>query len=83
MLPCVVELLILLSEAAVALLADKPDVELSALGSSLSLLQVGLSLLQGGLQLIALHLQAPALLVSLMDAAASFTHLVSQVLDLS
>merc|ERR1719379_1883242 len=78
----VLKLLLLLSEAAVDLLADLGELKLSADNLSLLLLKGGLSLLKSGLKLLLLHLKTAAGLVKLVDGFATLAELVGEVVDL-
>lgn len=78
----VLELLLLLLDAAVDLLAHLGQLKLSAEHLVLLLLKSGLSLLEGSLELVLLGFQALAGLLDLMDVAATLTDLVEQILDL-
>merc|ERR1719249_621375 len=78
----VLELLLLLGEAAVDLLADLGELELSADDLSLLLLEGGFGLLEGGLKLLLLHLETAAGLVELVDGLATLAELVGEVVDL-
>ena len=81
-IPGVLELLLLILDAAVDLGAHAGDLQLSAHDLGLLLLKGGLSLLEGGLELFFLQLKAPAGLVQLVDVAASLAELVGEVVDL-
>merc|ERR1719249_132598 len=78
----VLEFLLLLGEAAVDLLADLGELELSADDLSLLLLEGGFGLLEGGLKLLLLHLETAAGLVELVDGLATLAELVGEVVDL-
>lgn len=78
----VLELLLLLLDAAIDFLADLRQLQLGAQHLVLLLLKSSLSLLKGGLELVLLSLQALAGLLDLMDVAATLTDLVEQILDL-
>ena len=80
--PGVIELLFLLVDLAVNLLADLSKLKLGAEDLVLLLLKGSLSLLKSSLELLLLNLQASALLVKLMDGAATITQLVKEILDL-
>ena len=69
-------------DLAVNLLADLSKLKLGAEDLVLLLLKGSLSLLKSSLELLLLNLQAPALLVKLMDGAAAIAKLIKQVLDL-
>ena len=80
--PGVIELLFLLVDLAVNLLADLSKLKLGSEDLVLLLLKGSLSLLKSSLELLLLNLQAAALLVKLMDGAATITQLVKEILDL-
>ena len=81
-LPCVVELLFLLMDLAINFLANLSKLQLSTKNLVFFLLKCSLSLLQSCLQLFLLNLQTAALLVKLVNRAASISQLVKQILDL-
>ena len=68
-------------DLAVNLLADLSKLKLGAEDLVLLLLKGSLSLLKSSLELLLLNLQAPALLVKLMDGAAAIAKLVKEILD--
>merc|ERR1719159_1168627 len=78
----VLELLLLILDAAVDLRAHAGDLQLSAHDLGLLLLESRLGLLKGSLELFFLQLKTPAGLVQLVDVAASLAQLVGQVVDL-
>ena len=77
----VLELFLLLLDAAVDFLAHLRQFQLGAEHLVLLLLQGAFSLLEGGLQLLLLDFQAAALFVDFVHVAASFSDLIHQVLD--
>ena len=79
--PGVIELLFLLVDLAVNLLADLSKLKLGSEDLVLLLLKGSLSLLKSSLELLLLNFQAPALLVKLMDGAAAIAKLVKEILD--
>merc|ERR1712241_276351 len=79
---CVVELLFLLMDLAINFLANLSKLKLSTKNLVFFLLKCSLSLLKSSLELFLLNLQAAALLVKLVNGAASITQLVEQILDL-
>merc|ERR1719249_389525 len=78
----VLEFLLLLGQAAVDLLADLGELELSADDLSLLLLESGFGLLESGLKLFLLHLETATGLVELVDGFAALSELVGEVVDL-
>ena len=68
-------------DLAVNLLADLSKLKLGTEDLVLLLLKGSLSLLKSSLELLLLNLQAPALLVKLMDGAAAIAKLVKEILD--
>jgi hypothetical protein len=74
-LPSVVELLFLLLNLAVNLLPNLAKLKLSPQDLVLLLLKSGLGLFQSRLELLLLDLEATALLVELVDGAASISQL--------
>merc|ERR1719225_346902 len=81
-LAAVLELLFLLSNPAVDLLADLAKLQRGAEDLVLLLLEGSLSLLQSSLKFLLLDLEPPPLLVQLVDGAATIAKLVEQILDL-
>merc|ERR550534_3386545 len=81
-LPAVLELLFLLCDPAVDLLADLAKLQRGAENLVLLLLEGALGLLKSSLKLLLLDLEPPPLLVQLVDGAATIAKLVKQVLDL-
>ena len=69
-------------DLAVNLLSDLSKLKLSPKDLVLFLLKRSFSLLKSSLELLLLNLQAAALLVKLMDGAATITQLVKEILDL-
>ena len=69
-------------DLAVNLLSDLSKLKLSPKDLVLFLLKRSFSLLESSLELLLLNLQAAALLVKLMDGAATITQLVKEILDL-
>merc|ERR1719295_2501163 len=78
----VLELILLLGEAAVDLGTDLRQLQLGADDLGLLLFKSGLSLLQSGLELLLLHLELAASLVELMDGFATLSELIGEVMDL-
>merc|ERR1719295_2044014 len=78
----VLELILLLGEAAVDLGTDLRQLQLGADDLGLLLFKSGLSLLQSGLELLLLHLELAASLVELVDGFATLSELVGEVVDL-
>ena len=68
-------------DLAVNLLADLSKLKLCTKDLVLLLLESSFSLLKSSLELLLLNLQAPALLVKLMDGAAAIAKLVKEILD--
>merc|ERR1719430_2985727 len=81
-LAAVLELLFLLCDPAVDLLADLAKLQRGTEHLVLLLLEGTLGLLKSSLQLLLLDLEPPPLLVQLVDGAATIAKLVEQVLDL-
>ena len=81
-IPCVVKLFFLLMDLAVNLLSDLSKLQLSPKDLILFLLKRSFSLLKSSLELLLLNLQTAALLVKLMDGAATIAQLVKEILDL-
>ncbi len=81
-IPSVVELLLLLLDLAVNLLADLAKLKLGTEDLVLLLLKGSLSFLKSSLELLLLHLKAAPLLVQLMDGPATIAKLVKKILDL-
>merc|ERR1712241_310464 len=79
---CVVELLFLPMDLAINFLANLSKLKLSTKNLVFFLLKCSLSLLKSCLQLFLLNLQTAALLVKLVNGAASISQLVKQILDL-
>merc|ERR1719289_364129 len=78
----VLEFLLLLSQAAVDLLADLGELKLSADDLSLLLLESRFGLLESGLKLFFLHFETATCFVELMDGFATLSELVGEVVDL-
>merc|ERR1712241_80173 len=79
---CVVKLLFLLMDLAINFLANLSKLKLSTKNLVFFLLKCSLSLLKSCLELFLLNLQTAALLVKLVNGAASISQLVKQILDL-
>ena len=81
-LPSVIELLFLLLDLTVNLLANLSKLKLGPQDLVLLLLKSSFGLLKGCLKFFLFNLQPPALLVKLMDGPTSITKLVKEILDL-
>merc|ERR1719341_1696478 len=81
-LTSIVELLFLLSDTSVNLLADLAKFKLGPQDLVFFLLKGSLSLLKSGLELFLLLFQSPALFVQVMDGAATISKLIKKILDL-
>lgn len=79
--PGVLELLFLLLDAAVNLLAHLAELKLCPEDLVLLLFESGFSFLKSGLELVLLDLQPLPLLLDFVDVAATLADLVEQVLD--
>ena len=81
-LPGDLELLILLDDAALALLLDLGDLELGADDLGLLSLEVGLGLLQSDAELVLFEFEPLDKFLQLVDALAALAELIGEVLDL-
>merc|ERR1719419_535182 len=77
----IVELLLLLSNSSVNLLADLAELKLRSQDLVLLLLKSTFSFLKSSLEFFLLLLKTPALFVQVMDRAASISKLVKKILD--
>merc|ERR1719167_1727691 len=80
-LPGIVELLLLLSNSSVNLLADLAELKLRSQDLVLLLFKSTFSFLKSSLEFFLLLLKTSALLVQVMDRAASISKLVKKILD--